>query len=477
MNGFRQHAQGASAQLAAFASALKPAAVAAAALERMKLCVLDAAACAIHATTLPWGKILGDYAEEQGGNPQAHLWGRPARVPAAMAALVNGTLVHSFELDDLHKASILHPSSAAVPAALAVAESRGGIAGKDLLTACVAGFEVGARAGMSVGTSHLVRGFHPTGTNGAVAAAAAAGHVLGLDAAQMEHAISIGATQAAGLMAAQFESMVKRMHAGRASQSGVYGAELAARGFTGINNVFEVNYGGYCSTLSDDPKPELIDKGLGTVFETEKVGFKVYSCCGSCHTSVEAARRIVARRPVAPDAIEKIRVLCSQATLLHVGWPYEPRSVTAAQMNLPYCLAVTLIDGDAFVEQFTPDRIGRNDVIALAGRVDVKRDLEFDALGPAGRHKVTVSIELRDGTRIDETVSHAKGSDQDPLTDDEVIAKFYRLVTPIHGEAWADKARKTIMSLDTARDTAALSGLLAESPRKTTSESRVKVHA
>lgn len=434
----------------------------------MKLCVLDAVGCAIYGTTLPWGKILADFAIDQGGRQQSSVWGRSDRVPASMAALVNGTLVHSFELDDLHKSSILHPSSTGVPAALAIAESRGGISGSEFLTACIAGVEVGARVGMSVGTGHLVRGFHPTGTHGAAAAAAAAGRALGLDVNQMEHAISIGATQAAGLMAAQFESMVKRMHAGRAAQAGVYGGELAARGFTGIGRVFEVDYGGYCSTLGDEPKLAALTEGLGITFETEKVGFKGYSCCGSCHTSVEAARRIVSNRRIDVASIERITVRATKATLLHVGWPYEPRSVTAAQMNLPYCLSVTLLDGDAFVDQFSPRRIASNDVVALAKRVEVEHEPAFDELGPRGRHKVNISVRFRDGATIDETVDYAKGSDSDPLTDREVEIKFHRLVDPICGDKWADEARDAIMSLDVASSTAPLSNLLSHASPKST---------
>ena len=204
--------------------------------------------------------------------------------------------------------------------------------------------------------------------------------------------------------------MVKRMHAGRASQSGVYGAELAARGFTGIENVFEVEYGGYCTTLSDEPNPALLTQGLGSMFETEKMGFKIYSCCGSCHTSVEAAKRMLKKKRIDPDAIERIDVRTTQATLLHVGWPYQPRSITTAQMNMPYCLSVTLIDGDAFVEQFTPQRIVAEDVIALSRRVHVEQDPALDALGPPGRHKVSVTVLLRDGSRLEETVDSAKGS-------------------------------------------------------------------
>ena len=158
--------------------------------------------------------------------------------PAA-AALANGTMVHAFELDDLHKRSIVHPGSVVITPALAVAEYLQGVSGERFLTAIIAGYEVAARVGMSVGAAHLVQGWHPTGTHGTLGAAAAASSLLGLTDKQMQHALGIAGSQSAGLMASQFASMVKRFHAGRAAQSGVYGAFLARRGFIGITELFE----------------------------------------------------------------------------------------------------------------------------------------------------------------------------------------------------------------------------------------------
>jgi 2-methylcitrate dehydratase PrpD len=454
---------GATSRLAHFASQLRFADIPAAAVSRMKLCILDSIGCAVYAATLPSGQILSDFAVDQGGLADATVWGAEERVPAGMAALVNGSLVHGFELDDLHKESILHPSSAALPAALALAESRDGTTGAELITSCVAGFEIGIRAGRALGTNHLVRGYHPTGTNGVIAAAGSAARTLKLNPRETEHAIGIAATQAAGLMAAQFESMVKRMHAGRAAQSGVYGAQLARRGFTGIDSVFEAEYGGYLSTLSDSPNHAALIAGLGEVYETEKVGFKIYSCCGSCHTSVEAIKQLRRRDGIAADAVESIEVECSRATELHVGWPYEPRSITSAQMNLPYCVAVTLIDGDAFVEQFSAERIHAPDVLDLARRVSVKSAADLDALGPAGRHRVRLRLVLREGGSVSAEVGHAKGSDADPLTSDEVIAKYHRIVAPVRGSAWAEELFDFVMSLEKQPTTTPLSRLLMKS--------------
>ena len=455
---------GPSRALAHFSSGLAFDAIPSGTVERLKLCLLDGLSCAIYATGLPWSRILTDFVQEMGGVAEAGVWGTPLKVPAANAVLVNGTLVHGFELDDLHKASILHPSAAAVPAALAIVERAGTLSGRDLLTAMAAGFEVGIRAGLSLGTSHLVNGFHPTGTNGAVAAAAAAGRALELSTRQMEHAIGIAATQAAGLMSAQYESMVKRMHAGRAAQAGVVGALLAQRGFTGIDRVFEADYGGYCSTLSSDSRLDLITEGLGDRFEASKVGFKTYACCGSCHTSVEAIRHIRSSSAIGAGDVERVVVHTTRATLLHVGWPYQPRSITAAQMNLPYCVAVTLVDGNAFVEQFTEQRIRDPELVRLAGLVEVRHEPEFDSLGAGGRHTVRVEIELRNGERYAETVHHAKGSDADPLSDDEVLEKHRRLVVPVLGSQRSQQLLDTVMSLDAARSTDVLSELLGATP-------------
>ncbi|MGH3745997.1 MAG: MmgE/PrpD family protein, partial [Micromonosporaceae bacterium] len=211
-------------RLAGFAAQLRYQDLPAAVVEHVKLCLLDTVGCALHGATLPWTRILRETIAELDGGGSCVIWGRPERQSCVHAALVNGAAVHAFELDDLHKVSIVHPGSVVVPAALAVAEHTGGVDGRRLLTAIVAGYEVAARVGMSVGAAHLRAGWHPTGTHGTLGAAAAAGSILGLDPERMTHALGTAGTQASGLMAAQYAAMVKRFHAGRAAQSGVYSA-------------------------------------------------------------------------------------------------------------------------------------------------------------------------------------------------------------------------------------------------------------
>ena len=178
------------------------------------------------------------------------MWGTDRRLSAPHAALANGTLVQSFELDDVHRAGVLHVGAVTLPPLIAIAELRSRMSGRDFLRAAVAGYEIGPRVGLCMGPEHIGQGWHSGATVGVFSAAAGAAAALGLDAGKTVHALGIAGTQAAGLMAAQYGAMVKRMHAGRSAQSGLYGALLAEAGFTGIVDVFESDYGGFCTTFS-----------------------------------------------------------------------------------------------------------------------------------------------------------------------------------------------------------------------------------
>jgi 2-methylcitrate dehydratase PrpD len=165
------------------------------------------------------------------------------------------------------------------------------------------------------------------------------------------------------------------MHAGRAAQSGLYGALLAKDGFTGIVDVFEAPYGGFCTTFSrsdDRFNLEELSSGLGERFETLGIALKFYSCVGSNHTTLDAIRDIRKRRPFTLDDIDEIVVHGSQVTVDHVGWPYRPEGLTSAQLNLPFCVATLLIEGDVFVDEFTADCVGDEARIKLSHKVKTR---------------------------------------------------------------------------------------------------------
>src|SRR6202047_3369379 len=239
--------------------------------DRIKLLILDSLGCAIFGVHLEWSQILIETLAKLDNTAGCRIWGSDKRLSAPHAVLVNGTLVQSFELDDVHRQGVLHVGAVTLPALFAVAETRPGMTGRDFLTAAVAGSEIGPRVGMCMGREHIGQGWHSGATVGVFSAAAGAAAGLKLPADRVVHALGIAGTQACGLMAAQYGAMVKRMHAGRAAQSGLYGALLAEAGFTGIVDVFESPYGGFCTTFSrsqDRFHLAELTSGLGERFET-----------------------------------------------------------------------------------------------------------------------------------------------------------------------------------------------------------------
>jgi 2-methylcitrate dehydratase PrpD len=260
--------------IADFVTGLRYEDVPAEVIARIKLLMLDSLGCALYGAELPWSRILMETLAETDTSTGVSVWGTKRRLSAPHAALVNGTLVQGFELDDVHRVGVLHVGAVTLPALFAVAEMRPGMSGREMLAAAVAGYEIGPRVGMCMGQEHIGQGWHSGATVGVFSAVAGAARALRLMPEQAVHAIGVAGTQSAGLMAAQFGAMVKRMHAGRSSQSGLYGALLAERGFTGIVDVFENPYGGFCSTFSrstDRFDLAELTSGLGERWETMRV--------------------------------------------------------------------------------------------------------------------------------------------------------------------------------------------------------------
>ena len=450
--------------IADFVAGLRYEAIPAEVLDRIKLLVLDSLGCAIFGAELEWSRILQQTLGKVDTSQGSTVWGTGQRLSAPHAALVNGTLVQSFELDDVHRVGVLHVGAVTLPGVLAIAEMQPEMTGRDLLTACVAGYEIGPRVGMCMGPEHIGQGWHSGATVGVFSAAAGSAAALRLPADQVVHAIGIAGTQAAGLMAAQFGAMVKRMHAGRAAQSGLYGALLAQGGFTGIADVFENEYGGFCTTFSrstDRFDRALLVKGLGEQFETMRIALKFYSCVGSNHTTLDAIRTMQARHPFGAEDVARILVRGSRVTMDHVGWPYVPQGMTSAQLNLPYCVATLLLDGDVFVDQFTEDKVADPDRMRIAAKVAVAEDPAITARGSTHRHMVHVEVELRDGTRTEETVEAPRGSEHSFATAEDVIAKFTKLASRRISSARVERIVDQVMHAEGLPSAAALVQSLA----------------
>jgi 2-methylcitrate dehydratase PrpD len=284
-----------------------------------------------------------------------------------------------------------------------------------------------------------------------------------LDADRTVHALGIAGTQAAGLMAAQFGAMVKRMHAGRSSQSGLYGALLAAGGFTGIVNVLESEYGGFCTAMSqskDQFDLKELTAGFGTTWQTMGVALKFYSCVGSNHTTLDAIREMQAEKPFGAKDVKKIVVHGSKVTMEHVGWKYVPQGLTSAQLNLPYCVATWLIEGDCFVDQFTEDKVADPTRMALAGKVEVHEDKAITAKGAKFRHMVHAEAHLNDGTVLKRTVEAGRGSEQKFASDGDIVEKFEKLAAKALPQAQVGRLRDAMLGLDDLADASEIARLM-----------------
>jgi aconitate decarboxylase len=421
-------------RIAEFVSGLSYDRIPAEVRERIKLLILDSLGCAIYGAALEWCRILRETCTALDATRTTSVWGTDRRLSSPHAALVNGTQVQGFELDDVHRQGVLHVGAVTLPALMAVAESHAELSGQELLAAAVAGYEIGPRVGRCMGQEHIGQGWHSGATVGVFSAAAGAARGLRLSAEETVHALGIAGTQSAGLMAAQYGAMVKRMHAGRSSQSGLYGALLAQQGFTGIVDVFEAPYGGFCTTFSrSNDRFDLVQlsAGLGERFETMRISLKFYSCVGSNHTTLDAIRAIRTRRPFGLDELDKIVVHGSQVTVDHVGWPYRPDSMTTAQLNLPFCVATLLLEDDVSVDQFTPEAIHDAARIDLSRKIEVQHDPQITAQGSAYRHKVRVDVHLRGGAVESETREAPRGSEQSFASADDIVGKFTTLTRAV----------------------------------------------
>jgi 2-methylcitrate dehydratase PrpD len=305
------------------------------------------------------------------------------------------------------------------------------------------------------------RGFHPQGASGVFVAAASAASMLGLDALHTQHALGIAGSQAGGLMAAQEGAMVKRFHSGRAAQSGVYSAYLAQKDFTGITDVLEAGYGGYLSTYSNTPNPSRLLEGLGSVWETGKVGYKPHACVTSIHSALDAFAALLSEHQLTPDSVAKLEVGVSSMTFTHCAWEYKAQGVTAAQMNLYYGLAVLGFDGMAFVAQYQEQRLADPLIMDFIQRIDARIDPEIDAMGPAYRHAARVKITTTDGRRFEHEILNRRGSPENPLSHEDVVYKYRHVVRSCLSAKQIDRSIALIDQLDKLEDTTELFELLA----------------
>jgi len=339
------------------------------------------------------------------------------------AAMCNAAASHYVEQDDLHNASVFHPATVVFPPALAVAQALG-LSGREFLAACVAGYEVGIRVGQFLGRSHY-RTFHTTGTAGSLAAAAATGRALGLDATRMQHAFGSAGTQAAGLWEFLRDAAdSKQLHTAHAAGTGLTAAYLARDDFTGARHIFDGPQG-MAAGMSKDAQPEMLRDGLGTRWALTETSFKHHASCRHTHPAADALLSVLREHGLRALDIRHVLVGVHQAALDVLGPVINPQTVHQGKFSMGTVLALVALHGSAGLSDF--DAHYRSEaVVALRDKVEMRLDAEVDAAYPA-RWIGKLWVTTHDGRVLLGRVDEPKGDPGNTLSRDELERKAMQL--------------------------------------------------
>lgn len=379
------------------------------------------------------------------------------RTSVLFAALVNAAACHFAEQDDVHNGSVFHPAAVVFPPALAVAQSLGS-SGRELLTAVVAGYEVGIRVGEFLGRSHY-KVFHTTGTAGTLAAAAAVGRLLNLTPAQMLQAFGSAGTQAAGLWEFLRDAAdSKQLHTAKAAANGLTAAYLASQGFTGARHIFE-GAQGMAAGMSSDADPARLTDRLGTRWALAETSFKFHSSCRHTHPAADALQQVMAAHNLSPHDIASVSAHVHQGAIDVLGPVVNPKTVHQAKFSMGTVLGLIAQFGSAGLTEFE-QHFNDPRVVQLRDKIKMELDAEVDRAYPQ-RWIGKVSVQTTDGRTLHGRVEEPKGDPGNTLTRDELEQKALRLAA-FSGGATAAEMRAIFERIWNLADADRISTLLPQ---------------
>ncbi|MBI2000453.1 MAG: MmgE/PrpD family protein [candidate division NC10 bacterium] len=445
-----------SEQMAAFIFDTDSDALSADALTMAKLCVLDWLGSVYAGKGSRPAVAILLVAKSLGGNPEATLLPDGSQSSAYMAALVNAAASHVVEMDDLHKGSILHPAAPVIPAALAMAE-REGTSGRELLASIVLGYEVAIRVGEAMGPSHY-QFWHTTGTCGTFGAAAAVGRILGLSKQELAAALGSAGTQAAGLWEFLVDgAMSKQLHPAKAAADGLLAALLAEQGFTAASRIFEGDKG-FCRAMAKEPDLGRLTQGLGTTpLRILSTSFKAHAACYHIHSAIDAVLEIRRKHSLQATEVKKVHIALYPAAL-DLLEKVEPQDPYAAKFNIPFCVATALVYGQVAISAFTTDRLHDPKIRGVMERISLARDPELGKAYPE-RWPAVAEITTRAGETHVARIDFPRGDPKNPMTQEELVAKFHNLATPALNQEQRKKTVDACLQLEQVEN---LAGFFAD---------------
>lgn len=424
-------------------------------LDRARYFLLDYLSVAIRGSQEESARCVQRMIERMGASGPAAVIGTQIRTLPPLAALANGTASHGIEQDDTHGGGSIHLGTTMYSVALALAGMLPETTSGHFLAAVIAGYEAAARIAMAAQPKEqYALGFHPTQTCGVFGAAITAAKLLGLSAAQMPAAMGIAGSMAAGSMEFLAEgAWTKRIHPGLAAQNGIHAALLAAEGFTGPLHILE-GRDGFLHGYSRNPIAERLTAGLGDSFEILHTAVKPHACCRYMQGPIDAILEITREHGIDADEIRNIEV-----AVLEAGWgivaepaekKYHPESVVDAQFSMPFGAAVAVMCGAAGLDEFTLEQIRSPRVRQLLNKVTLVKDARLEKTFPR-EWPARVRISLKSGEAHEKFVRYPKGDPENPLSWEEMAAKFRSLAG---GVLPADRCKRVIEQMGNFRPAA-----------------------
>ena len=440
--------EGSTRVLARFIAETGPEVVPPEVLHQGKRCLVDWLGVALVGAAEDGSQILARVSTSLGAAGKGTVVGQRVRLSYPFAALVNGFQSHVLDYDSTYNPgrTTVHGNAPVWPAVFAVGEWLHA-SGRDALLAFILGWESQVRIALGAGREHYDVGWHVTGTVGHFGAAAAAARLMDLDTTRVMHALGTAGTQAAGLKQV-YGSMGKAFHPGKAAMDGLLAAALTREGFTSTEVILEGKVG-FWNVLSTGGDAAFATHGLGESWELLSDGFKAYACGSLMHPTIDAIIALRREHDLSPHDVVSIEPHVHP----YLSWVMakeKPVTGLDGKFSSYHCAAVAMVDGTAGINQFTDERVNAPEVVAMRDRVRFSYDESLS------KDTATVSLLLRDGRTLTHSTRHNKGTPANPMSDDELSAKFSDLASATLGPARSDELLEGLWAFDEMDDIADL---------------------
>ncbi len=469
----RGHLTGLTDAAAQFAAGLRFEDIPQDVLTLARRCMLDGLAVALAGSEQPGMAPLGSYIESLGGAAQARRVGTTRRLPAHLSALWTGTAGHAMDWDDTQLAEgpgrpyglLMHPTMPPLTAALTlsdlVAQETGApVDGRRFLTAFCAGFEVGCKIAEAINPDHYMRGFHTSGTIGHFAAAAAAASMLRLDRPTTARALGLAASMASGVRA-NFGSMGKPFHVGRASENGITAALLAREGFSANEEALDGRWG-YLAIAGPGGEPELVRERFGAphTMVSPGVSIKPYPSGVLTHPSMDAMLFLMRDEGLSPDDIERVTLFAGSNVLGPIRFRIA-KTELEGKFSFAFLLSAIILAGRAGKAEFTDEFVSSPACQAMQARIETQFDQAIEDMG-WDRIRSRIEVTTKDGRRLERWADeNYRGSPHNPLSDAELEQKFRDCAVGLLDESSISAVFETIWSIENAPDVGRVFELLA----------------